>query len=558
MAIWLDDNDGERIRTLDPAAPHGERVHYAKLSTVRPGTYLLLRRGTSGYGALDSLAARLLGDQAAKIEATQEAWKGELDRRIEARGIGNVEHDLRLHGVKTASRAWAWTDPSLILPKNDEDFRALLSWLGIPAEPTVSNAKRLRRAHYQAGSDVRETLEQAVEDSDLTELERGGRLDLRIRVEGFRDLVAARVVAVSPHAQVIPRRQARVPFEDRSARGSNDAAVLPGGRAARREATLRSAGDECRDRGLDRAALARDRRRTSARSRARPTSSSSSPERGILVIEVKSHRTVERLADGRWKLGNHAPTARGPFQQASEAMHSIRDYLLSTRRRPALGPNAACRLVHARPRPHDAAATARSGTTGRCSTPRTCSADAAAAILRTLAAGTAHLARQIAASGYGGAGPSRSDRRADRRRAAAKVRAGDVAGDRAGERARRNCSPSSTSSTTRSTPWQTTGPCCSPARPDRARRCSPWRRRAGRSAMGRTGRLLCFNRLLGQRLRARHGGRQRADASAPSIRSCCASRACARSSRRGPEFWEHELPDLRHRGAARQLVMTGR
>jgi hypothetical protein len=218
LAIWLDDNDGERIRTLDPAAPHGERVHYAKLSTVRPGTYLLLRRGTSGYGALDSLAARLLGDRAAKIEATQEAWKGALDRRIGARGIGNVERDLRLHGVKTAGRAWAWTDPSLILPKNEGDFRALLSWLGIPAEPTVSNAKRLRRAHFQAGSDVRETLEQAVEDSDLTELERGGHLDLRIRVEGFRDLVAVRVVAVSPHAQVVLRRQARVLFNDRSAR----------------------------------------------------------------------------------------------------------------------------------------------------------------------------------------------------------------------------------------------------------------------------------------------------------------------------------------------------
>jgi hypothetical protein len=218
LAIWLDDNDGERIRTLDPAAPHGERVHYAKLSMVRPGTDLLLRRGTSGYGALDSLAARLLGDQAAKIEATQEAWKGELGRRIEARGIGNVERELRLHGVKTASRAWAWTDPSLILPKNDGDFRALLSWLGIPVEPTVSNAKGKRRAHYQAGSDVRETLEQAVEDTDLTELEHGGHLDLRIRVEGFRDLVAARVLAVSPHAQVIPRRQARVLFNDRSAR----------------------------------------------------------------------------------------------------------------------------------------------------------------------------------------------------------------------------------------------------------------------------------------------------------------------------------------------------
>ncbi len=190
-----------------------------------------------------------MGEQAAKIDVTQQAWKGALERRIAASGIGNVERDMRLAGVKSPGRAWAWTDPSLILPKNEGDFRALLSWLGIPVEPTISNAKRKRRAHHQAGSDVREKLEQAVEDTDLTELEREGRLDLRIRVEGFRDLVAARILAVSPHAQVIPRHQARVLFSDRSADGSNDAAILPGVRAARREGTLRGAGDERQNRG---------------------------------------------------------------------------------------------------------------------------------------------------------------------------------------------------------------------------------------------------------------------------------------------------------------------
>jgi hypothetical protein len=218
QAIWLDDNHGDRIRTLDPAAPHGERVQYAKLATVRPGTYLLLRRGVSGFGAVDTLAARLLGEQAAKIDSTQQAWKRELDRRIAANGVGKVERDLRIYGVKSAGRAWAWTDSSLILPKSDEDFQALLSWLGIPAEPTISNAKRKRRAHHQAGSDVREKLEQVFEAADLTSLERDGRLDLQIKVEGFRDLVAARVLAVSPHAQVIPRHQARLLFNDRSAR----------------------------------------------------------------------------------------------------------------------------------------------------------------------------------------------------------------------------------------------------------------------------------------------------------------------------------------------------
>jgi hypothetical protein len=218
QAIWLDDNDGERIRALDPAAPSGERVQYAKLATVLPGAYLLLREGASGHGAMQSIASRLLGKDAAGIDATQQAWKNKLDRRITASGVAKVEHDLRRFGVQSVGRASAWTESSLILPKNDEDFRALLNWLGIPAEPTVSNAKRLRRAHHQAGSDVREALEQAVEETDLTGLERDGRIALRARAQGFRDMVAVRVLAISPNAQVIPHHQARVLFDDRSAR----------------------------------------------------------------------------------------------------------------------------------------------------------------------------------------------------------------------------------------------------------------------------------------------------------------------------------------------------
>ena len=53
------------------------------------------------------------------------------------------------------------------------------------------------------------------------------------------------------------------------------------------------------------------------------------PGLGVLVIEVKSHRSVSRLADGTWQLGSQPPTARGPFQQAQEAMYSLRQYLVS-------------------------------------------------------------------------------------------------------------------------------------------------------------------------------------------------------------------------------------
>lgn len=51
------------------------------------------------------------------------------------------------------------------------------------------------------------------------------------------------------------------------------------------------------------------------------------PSQGILVVEVKSHRSVHVDEHG-WRLGADSVDKRGPFRQASEAMHSIRNYLV--------------------------------------------------------------------------------------------------------------------------------------------------------------------------------------------------------------------------------------
>lgn len=47
------------------------------------------------------------------------------------------------------------------------------------------------------------------------------------------------------------------------------------------------------------------------------------PGKGILILEVKSHQRVRR-ENGLWYLGDDAPSARGPFEQASSAMHSLK------------------------------------------------------------------------------------------------------------------------------------------------------------------------------------------------------------------------------------------
>jgi len=129
------------------------------------------------------------------------------------------------------------------------------------------------------------------------------------------------------------------------------------------------------------------------------------PGLGVLVIEVKSHRNVERLADGRWKLGNDAPTGRGPFQQASEAMYSIREFLekkgVDLRSIPVMSAVwftevRARSSLPATPEWHD----------WQVLDSEDLRTDATSAILRTLALGTKHLGDKVRRFSHGGVGPA--------------------------------------------------------------------------------------------------------------------------------------------------------
>lgn len=128
------------------------------------------------------------------------------------------------------------------------------------------------------------------------------------------------------------------------------------------------------------------------------------PSAGVLVIEVKSHHNIDRLSDGRWKLGNDTPTARGPFQQANEALHSIRDFLekkgVDLRSIPMV---SAAWFTHVRAR--TMLPPSPEWHAWQVLDSEDVKGDAASAVLRTLTAGTQHLDNKIKYFAYGGVGP---------------------------------------------------------------------------------------------------------------------------------------------------------
>ena len=214
LAMWLD--DGDRIRSVDPKQPPGELVTYTEVHAVREGTYLLLRQGATERGALYQAALAKLGVNARAIEDTQGAWKQALAYRLKTHGSRHVVKELRSAGVRAADRARAWADPELIRPHSDEDFEALLKWLEIPIQPTFGHASRLRKMLYQASAEIGRQLEAAVSAADLTVLETTGHMSLDVEAEGFRGVLATRVLGVAPFAEIVPRHDTRVPFPDMS------------------------------------------------------------------------------------------------------------------------------------------------------------------------------------------------------------------------------------------------------------------------------------------------------------------------------------------------------
>lgn len=215
LAILLD--DGDRIRSLEPSQPSGERVSYTDVSAVRPSTYLLLREGQTERRALYDAALKLMGPRGRDAEASQLRWKSLLEERLSRLGHRAVARQLQALGVQRLERVQAWTEPTLARPQNERDFELLIQWLGLQMCPTLEHATRLRRLRAQASADVRWQLEEAVAAADLSALERVGYLRLEPKASGFRGIIATRVLAISPDPEIVSRREARIPFKDRGA-----------------------------------------------------------------------------------------------------------------------------------------------------------------------------------------------------------------------------------------------------------------------------------------------------------------------------------------------------
>jgi len=212
-AILLDD-DGDRIRAVDITKPDAVTITFVALDSIVPGTCLLLRDGESEPEVTYKAALELLGEGAEEVVASQQRWKTELESRLDHFGPAKVVADLANKGVKTLDRVTAWTDETLTRPQSEFDFLELLKYLGVPVQETYDRAEILRKARIAARNEFADKLEQAVAEAEIADLERNGFVRLQAQSEGFSDVIATKVLAISPVNEIVPRHDVRVIFSE--------------------------------------------------------------------------------------------------------------------------------------------------------------------------------------------------------------------------------------------------------------------------------------------------------------------------------------------------------
>lgn len=264
------------------------------------------------------------------------------------------------------------------------------------------------------------------------------------------------------------------------------------------------------------------------------------PGAGILVIEVKSHQSIDRRSDGTWRLGNDAPTARGPFQQASEAMHSLRSYLekknVGLRSIPMLSAVwftgvRARTLLPGNPEWHDWQVMDSEDVKS-----------APAAILRTLAAGTTHLDDKIKYFSYGGVGPDRETAARIASLLRPKFELATVAGDRRG--ARESQLTTFIEEQFLALDAASDNHAALFAGPAGSGKTFLAMESARREiATGKQGRLLCFNRFLGNRLASDLADLEGLSVGTFHQELLRLARVDRAPEGAGPEFWNEELPE---------------
>jgi hypothetical protein len=223
-AVFVESSEGSEIVTIDPEAEvssdtgsrRRSRLQRLPVSNIEPGVFVLLRTGGGG-DYIVPVADKFLGQHKESARASQQKWKSFLQDKVITHGALKTSIELLDMGSIRAeeNNLRTWMSSGNIGPEDVRDFEAIMRLIGLADQAAEywSNAELIRSAHKKAGFHIRRLLLKIVDGSDLSPLERTGRMEFELPGTGAGSFTAFRVRAVSPNQYKVPAFRLAEPFE---------------------------------------------------------------------------------------------------------------------------------------------------------------------------------------------------------------------------------------------------------------------------------------------------------------------------------------------------------
>ena len=194
-----------RLHILKVDSGNNIDVEFIDTSSVKAGHVLLVKHG-------DNQLSSVLGDQNLALagcdwQKKMSEWKKPLEKQTRVFGHEYVINKLKIGGSKRANNQNLnnWINCAKLVPKHDDDFMAILRFVGMPGRLTEYKnlASRVKGARLSAAHEIRDLLTGKLSTSNLQQLYETGMQPLSL-FEDDQSYIALRVEQTSDRNHEVP------------------------------------------------------------------------------------------------------------------------------------------------------------------------------------------------------------------------------------------------------------------------------------------------------------------------------------------------------------------
>jgi hypothetical protein len=216
QAVFLDNDPSTTVLLIDlETEDEQHKVARSSANRLSPGKFIVLR--SSGDGDyIVSVANKLMGGEAEALRARQFEWKDRLKALVLKSSPYEVSRRLQALGSERAAdqNVRNWMSTKNIRTNDLADFAAIMSLIGMAhlTEDYWRSMELIARYHQRAGQQIRRQLLKKLQGTDLTDLERLGRLDISLPETGTGALTAYRIIAIENLPRLVNVNRLNQPF----------------------------------------------------------------------------------------------------------------------------------------------------------------------------------------------------------------------------------------------------------------------------------------------------------------------------------------------------------